>query len=108
MVKIRTGALDDANQVVIGFIGWGGEIGRMVIFHWCNLPLERKWRELVQVYDAAESIEGAIPFDIAVASVSSLGQNQGGAWALVHKAWSIFEYYRLEAPPDRLASTRCW
>ena len=30
----------------------------MAVFHWCNLPLKRKWKEIATVYDAAEAIEG--------------------------------------------------
>lgn len=35
LVQIRASALDDVNDVVIGFIGWAGKVSRMVIFHWC-------------------------------------------------------------------------
>lgn len=144
LAPIRSGALDDANQVVIGFIGWAGDIAHMVVFHWCNLPLERKWKELLVVYEAAEALRGFLPFGVAVAvqpatvpatrlavqpaaaaapalaratsASRAAGHSahmplQGGPgcpWALAKKAREIFEAYRLPAPPERLASTRCW
>ena len=60
LIPIRAAAFEDVNQVVIGFIGWSGTAAQMIMFHWCNLPLERKWRELVIVYDAAEAMEDAL------------------------------------------------
>lgn len=108
LAPIRAGALDDVNDVVIGYIGWSGEVARMAVFHWCNLPLERKWKEIAIVYDAAEAIEGLVPIYVALGAVSSRAHLPSGPWAQVHEAWKVFDAYRLPAPPERTPETRCW
>lgn len=107
-LPIRAGALEDSNQVVIGFIGWAGDIGQMLVFHWCNLPLERKWEELLIVYDAAEAIQEFVPFHIAIAVQSALSGRRDGPWARVHKAQIVFQAYRLPVPPQRTQELKCW
>lgn len=108
--SIRSGALEDNNTVVIGFIGWAGHISRMLVFHWCNLPLEKKWRELVSVYDAVEAIDGMLPFDVAISAAShnDFDIQDNHPWNLVQRARSLFEAYKPTVPPQRLESTRCW
>jgi len=108
LVRVRAGALDDTNEVVIGFIGWSGDVGDLGVFHWCNLPLKRKWQEIAVVYDAAEAIEGLVPFSVALATVSSRTPAASGPWSLVLAARRVLNTYHLAAPPERLPSSRCW
>eukprot|EP00928_Gymnodinium_smaydae_P010844 TRINITY_DN14083_c0_g1_i1.p1 TRINITY_DN14083_c0_g1~~TRINITY_DN14083_c0_g1_i1.p1 ORF type:complete len:730 (+),score=116.57 TRINITY_DN14083_c0_g1_i1:53-2242(+) len=70
LAPIRADVLEDWNRFTIGWIGWAGAIERMLCFHWCNIPLERKWRELDAVYAAAEAVRGSMPIDAALAAVA--------------------------------------
>lgn len=52
LVRIRGSVLEDLNEVVIGDIGWVGSLPKMLIFHWCQRPLELKVREMNLAYDS--------------------------------------------------------
>eukprot|EP00927_Polykrikos_kofoidii_P022779 TRINITY_DN21162_c0_g1_i1.p1 TRINITY_DN21162_c0_g1~~TRINITY_DN21162_c0_g1_i1.p1 ORF type:complete len:754 (-),score=66.99 TRINITY_DN21162_c0_g1_i1:38-2299(-) len=123
--QVRVGVLEDRRQFVIGFIGWTGQVSELVIFHWCNLPLERKWAELSEVYDAAEAIRGHMPFNLALATVLPSGWrppprapsdpppeapridvvSAASAWSLVRRSREIFDAYWVSEFPERGV---CW
>jgi len=104
---IRAGVLDDVNTVVIGFIGWAGHIGKMVAFHWCNLPLKRKWKEIAILYDAAETIEGIIPFDVAITAADTRGPPRQGFWPQLQEARRVLESYHVPLL-ERTSESKCW
>merc|ERR1719436_1365519 len=55
IVELRAAVLDDVNEIVIGDIGWHGELSRLLIFHWCHRPLWQKEEEINTAYDAADA-----------------------------------------------------
>merc|ERR1711862_198480 len=104
LVEVRSGVLEDVNEIVIGDVGWHGMYSRLLIFHWCHRPLALKEEEIRDAYDAADALEGTgIPMSLALEVVS--GAVQETAWVKVLRLRSIFESYRKDAPPER---TPCW
>jgi len=104
LVEVRAGRLDDVNEVVIGDVGWHGDISRLLIFHWCHRPIDEKEQEIRAAYDAADVAE-AHGLALVVAITASLRASPGSRWAKVLELRSIFEAYRTPSPPER---TPCW
>mmetsp|Transcript_111193 Transcript_111193/g.346566 ORF Transcript_111193/g.346566 Transcript_111193/m.346566 type:complete len:144 (+) Transcript_111193:88-519(+) len=104
LVEVRSGVLDDVNEVVIGDVGWHGHLSRMLIFHWCHRPIEQKEEELAAAYDAADAAE-AHGLSLAAALDVAATAKEGTGWAKVLRLRAIFEFYEKDAPPKR---EPCW
>eukprot|EP00933_Yihiella_yeosuensis_P007949 TRINITY_DN11316_c0_g1_i1.p1 TRINITY_DN11316_c0_g1~~TRINITY_DN11316_c0_g1_i1.p1 ORF type:complete len:290 (-),score=56.62 TRINITY_DN11316_c0_g1_i1:103-972(-) len=109
IVEIKAGVLDDINEVVIGSIGWSGTLHRMLIFHWCQRPLEEKKQELINSYDAASSLQPhnmplALALSIASDSIE-VGQLTASPWREVAVLKTILMKYRKDQLPAR---EPCW
>eukprot|EP00928_Gymnodinium_smaydae_P034368 TRINITY_DN24372_c0_g1_i1.p1 TRINITY_DN24372_c0_g1~~TRINITY_DN24372_c0_g1_i1.p1 ORF type:complete len:687 (-),score=118.37 TRINITY_DN24372_c0_g1_i1:167-2227(-) len=104
LVKIRGGILDDVNEVVIGDVGWYGNMSRMLIFHWCHRPIEQKEDELRTAYDAgdAASTHG---LSLAAAVTTAIRARPGSNWARVLDFRAVLESYQKDSVPIREA---CW
>lgn len=90
LVEIRGSVLEDLNEVVIGDVGWVGDLPRMLIFHWCHRPLGLKVSEINLAYDAADAlVDHDLPLSVAL-SVAS-GAVPGGRWAKVLAAKFMLE-----------------
>lgn len=107
LVHIRAGKLDDVNEIVIGDVGWHGDLPKMLIFHWCHRPLEQKEAELAAAYDAADAVEDyGVPLSVALASAGeATGLGSTSPWFKVVSLRAIFEAYLRDSPPER---TPCW
>eukprot|EP00434_Breviolum_minutum_P019094 symbB.v1.2.016832.t1/scaffold1278.1/size127201/1 len=90
LVRIRGSVLEDLNEVVIGDIGWVGSLPKMLIFHWCQRPLELKVREMNLAYDGADALEGH-DFPLFVALSVAAGAVPGSPWAKVVAVKFMFE-----------------
>jgi len=104
LVEVRAGVLDDVNEVVIGDVGWCGELSKMLIFHWCHRPLVQKEEEIAAAYDAADAAEAHGLALAAAITVAARAQEQT-PWLQVLRLRAIFEEYQKEEPPVREA---CW
>eukprot|EP00932_Pfiesteria_piscicida_P021560 SRR837773.8342.p1 GENE.SRR837773.8342~~SRR837773.8342.p1 ORF type:complete len:225 (-),score=27.40 SRR837773.8342:99-698(-) len=104
LVKVRSGILEDVNEIVIGDVGWAGHLSGMLIFHWCHRPIELKERELNAAYDAGDALEAYnVPLALAVNAVSASWPGTG--WDKVNVFRMILEAYQKSDPPER---TSCW
>lgn len=101
--KLRAELIDDVNEVVIGDVGWHGDLNRMLIFHWCHRPIESKVAEMEAAYIAADAVESfGLPVSVALTSALSTGT---GPWEKVYNFRRILERYRTPEPPKR---EPCW
>eukprot|EP00929_Paragymnodinium_shiwhaense_P069258 TRINITY_DN34942_c0_g1_i1.p1 TRINITY_DN34942_c0_g1~~TRINITY_DN34942_c0_g1_i1.p1 ORF type:complete len:750 (+),score=190.85 TRINITY_DN34942_c0_g1_i1:96-2345(+) len=104
LVAVRGGVLDDVNAVVIGDIGWHGDLRKMLIFHWCHRPIHLKEQELNMAYDAGDMAhEHELSLVVAMESVRFARPDS--SWTKVQEFKGVIESYRKEAPPEREA---CW
>jgi len=104
LVELRAAILDDVNEIVIGDVGWHGELSRLLIFHWCHRPLWQKEEEINAAYDAADAAH-AHGLSLAVGISVAYQSLYSGPWMRVLKLRAIFERYRKSRPPTR---EPCW
>lgn len=104
LVSVQGDVLEDVNEVVIGDVGWHGNLSRLLIFHWCHRPIYQKEEEITAAYDAGDvaAIHG-LPLSLALEAVHSAPRQ--AAWVKVLRLRAIFEVYRKDAPPERIP---CW
>ena len=106
MVHIRGGALESINEFAIASIGWYGDLGRLVLFRWCNIELSVKWAELAELFGASESLQDGLPLHLAIAVVNTAQTDfNTSSWSLVSRARQLFDRYQLSELPEREA---CW
>lgn len=104
LVQIQAGVLDDLNEVVIGDVGWVGDLSRMLIMHWCQRPLVQKEEELGLAYDAGDVAEEhglSLVAGLAAASVAI----SESPWVKILQFKSALEGYQKSVPPQR---DPCW